>query len=271
MGGSAKMSAGVRPQPIPQPPAIAQALGGEVVFKEGMIKIQIANLVKNWEPRYFRLTPSRLTFFKDSKDVKLNISIALSEAAVSISDRKPFAFFVASPDKVINIWPQSKQERDEWMNAIKNVVKSPFEGVSATASMAIKSDDSSSGSSGDEGKVNVGMRAGGGLIISGGFASVRGEVVKEGFLQKQGQKRKNWKRRWFALFHEGIFYFDTPEKRQEKGSIPFTGGVVQVGTGVGKGHGFWVQMGQRRLNMQANSLDEQELWTKAIEDVLSRY
>jgi hypothetical protein len=78
----------------------------------------------------------------------LSIAVNLAEAAVCISDRKPFSFFVASPDKVINIWPQSKLERDDWMNAIKNVVRTPFEGV---PEMSMKSmDDSGSSSSGDE-------------------------------------------------------------------------------------------------------------------------
>ena len=48
---------------------------------------------------------------------------------MSTSDRKPFSFFVASPVKIVNIWPSSKEERDEWMVAIKNVVRKPFDGV----------------------------------------------------------------------------------------------------------------------------------------------
>ncbi len=56
-------------------------------------------------------------------------TVALAEATVSTSDRKPFSFFVASPDVIVNIWPTSKEERDEWMVAIKNVVRQPFAGV----------------------------------------------------------------------------------------------------------------------------------------------
>jgi hypothetical protein len=55
--------------------------------------------------------------------------LLLAEATVSTSDRKPFSFFVASPIKVVNIWPSSKEERDEWMVAIKKVVRKPFDGV----------------------------------------------------------------------------------------------------------------------------------------------
>lgn len=45
---------------------------------------------------------------------------------MAVSDRKPFAFFVATPDTVVNVWPNTKEERDEWMVAIKNVARSPF-------------------------------------------------------------------------------------------------------------------------------------------------
>ena len=38
------------------------------------------------------------------------------------------------------------------------------------------------------------------------------EVLKEGYLTKQGHVRKNWKRRWFVLYADGelAYYADEP-------------------------------------------------------------
>ena len=32
-------------------------------------------------------------------------------------------------------------------------------------------------------------------------------VAKQGFLTKQGKKRKNWKRRWFVLLKSGVLQY----------------------------------------------------------------
>ena len=127
--------------------SIGSMFGGEAVLREGTMKKQGGRRNRNnWSSRVFRLFPTCLRYYKDAKvgglegekDKILTCAlkaakpkgvIMLAEATESTSDRKPFSFFVASPVKVINIWPASKEERDEWMVAIKNVVRKPFEGV----------------------------------------------------------------------------------------------------------------------------------------------
>jgi len=44
--------------------------------------------------------------------------------------------------------------------------------------------------------------------------------AKEGFLIKRGEKRKNWKIRWFVLKPDGYYYFDTPKEWRPKNVIP---------------------------------------------------
>jgi hypothetical protein len=116
--------------------SIGSMFGGEAVLREGTMKKQGGRRNRNnWSSRVFRLFPTCLRYYKDAKAAKPKGVIMLAEATASTSDRKPFSFFVASPVKVINIWPASKEERDEWMVAIKNVVRKPFEGVDLNASL----------------------------------------------------------------------------------------------------------------------------------------
>jgi len=44
--------------------------------------------------------------------------------------------------------------------------------------------------------------------------------AKEGFLIKRGEKRKNWKMRWFVLKPDGYYYFETPKEWRPKNVIP---------------------------------------------------
>jgi len=44
--------------------------------------------------------------------------------------------------------------------------------------------------------------------------------AKEGFLIKRGDKRKNWKIRWFVLKPDGYYYFETPKEWRPKNVIP---------------------------------------------------
>jgi len=110
--------------------------GGEQVLKEGSMKKQGGRRNRNkWSFRVFRLFPTCLRYYKDAKSAKPRGVLMLAEATVSTSDQKSFSFFVASPVKVVNIWPSSKEERDEWIVAIKNVVRKPFDGVDLNAQM----------------------------------------------------------------------------------------------------------------------------------------
>ena len=44
-------------------------------------------------------------------------------------------------------------------------------------------------------------------------------IHKSGFLTKQGEFVKNWRRRWFVLSDDGIYYYKD-ENRDLKGDIP---------------------------------------------------
>jgi len=201
----------------------------------------------------------------------------LAEATVSTSDRKPFSFFVASPVKVINVWPASKEERDEWMVAIKNVVRKPFDGVDVSAQL--KTDSQQHGHTHSDLKLGKSISAKKGSVSSsssssssssdaGGGNEVAGSVVKEGHLFKKA-KNDEWKKCWVVLKSEGINIFSTPEKRKLKSAITFDS-VITTGAHFQKSYAFWVQIGNKKVIVHAATFEEQESWTAALQTVLKK-
>ncbi|CAF0864881.1 unnamed protein product [Didymodactylos carnosus] len=47
-----------------------------------------------------------------------------------------------------------------------------------------------------------------------------GNVIKEGFLFKQGGRYRNWKRRWFVITEGCLYYFESTTDREPRGIIP---------------------------------------------------
>jgi hypothetical protein len=46
-----------------------------------------------------------------------------------------------------------------------------------------------------------------------------GTPTKSGYLTKQGRKFKTWRRRWFVLKNDALWYFKTPTDGDKKGVI----------------------------------------------------
>ena len=43
---------------------------------------------------------------------------------------------------------------------------------------------------------------------------------RDGWLMKEGGKAKNWKKRWFSLVNNCLYYFEKPDDHKPKGTIP---------------------------------------------------
>lgn len=40
------------------------------------------------------------------------------------------------------------------------------------------------------------------------------QIIKQGELEKKGQKRRNWKVRWFVLTQQELYYFKNPKDKR---------------------------------------------------------
>eukprot|EP00026_Physarum_polycephalum_P000044 Phypoly_transcript_00044.p1 GENE.Phypoly_transcript_00044~~Phypoly_transcript_00044.p1 ORF type:complete len:2747 (+),score=514.33 Phypoly_transcript_00044:98-8242(+) len=253
------------------------SFGGETVLKEGTMKKQGGRRNRNkWSFRLFRLFPTCLRYYKDTKSTKPRGMLLLAEATVSTSDRKPFSFFVASPVKIVNIWPSTKDERDEWMVAIKKVVRKPFEGVDLNAQLRSESPHKQEHTEVKLG-INISTKKGSGSSSSSSSSSssdeghateVAGAVLKEGYLFKKS-KHDEWKKCWVVLKAEGINIFTANEKRKLKDGIAFDS-VITTGAHMQKSYAFWIQVGNKKLIVHASTFDEQESWTAALQVALKR-
>eukprot|EP00736_Rhodelphis_marinus_P010304 Rmarinus@m.2661 len=45
-------------------------------------------------------------------------------------------------------------------------------------------------------------------------------IIKEGYLLKEGHLKKNWKKRWFVVSPSEITYYEDHTKKRLKGSVP---------------------------------------------------
>lgn len=66
-----------------------------------------------------------------------------------------------------------------------------------------------------------------GKQMSAGFFTF-GKPLKEGWLTKQGGRVKNWKRRWFVLKDNRLYYYKRPNDVNAQGFIPLTRCVVKA-------------------------------------------
>jgi len=148
-----------------------------VVLKEGNLKKKGSSR-HNWKVRWFRLTSATLSYYKSPKISKPQGALILKEAAVATTDRKQWAFFVATPFKILNIWANTKEERDEWMLAIRGAIKVPFAGFHGSEDpensqwkQELQSSSSSSSGGSAPSSPAIGLGVSGGISVGGGVST----------------------------------------------------------------------------------------------------
>ncbi|XP_062283607.1 differentially expressed in FDCP 6 homolog isoform X1 [Scomber scombrus] len=69
------------------------------------------------------------------------------------------------------------------------------------------------------------------MAIEEVYREIVGDVLKEGYLWKKGQLRRNWKERWFTLRPSNLSYFTGEDRKDCQGNIPLDGNccVEEVG------------------------------------------
>lgn len=96
-----------------------------------------------------------------------------------------------------------------------------------------------------------------------------GRVMHEGWLTKEGQWRKNWKRRWFALRSTTLTYYDDPDSKKPKGVIPLDSCAVQPSPRKDVKYCLELLAEGRKLFIQADTEAVAREWVLALNKAIS--
>lgn len=93
-------------------------------------------------------------------------------------------------------------------------------------------------------------------------------TYKEGWLEKQGAKRANWKRRYFIMYQETLEYYERPESQVAKGIIDLRGATASMSDGEAPGASYLSISVPRdtRVYLIRGSTECLKDWSKAIKD-----
>eukprot|EP00039_Didymoeca_costata_P006430 m.90085 g.90085 ORF g.90085 m.90085 type:complete len:743 (+) comp13255_c0_seq6:75-2303(+) len=100
------------------------------------------------------------------------------------------------------------------------------------------------------------------------------QVLKTGFLNKEGGRIKSWKKRYFVLTPSALAYYS--EQRRMESDLK--GGVLMENivkaqpadpSTCKKQYAFTILTGERNFQVQASSLEERDSWIQAINDALA--
>ncbi|KAG9013957.1 hypothetical protein FRB94_004337 [Tulasnella sp. JGI-2019a] len=96
-------------------------------------------------------------------------------------------------------------------------------------------------------------------------------VVKSGYLQKKGERRKTWKKRWFVLRQTQLSYYKSSKEYQTLRVLPVSE-IHSVSQVTLKRHDytFGIVIPSRTFYIQASSAAEVDSWVRAINDAKAK-
>ncbi|XP_067913195.1 differentially expressed in FDCP 6 homolog isoform X1 [Heterodontus francisci] len=96
------------------------------------------------------------------------------------------------------------------------------------------------------------------------------DVLKQGYLWKKGQLRRNWTERWFILKPSILCYYVSEDRKEKKGSIPLDRNccVEILSDRDGKRCMFCVKTPSRTYEMSASDTKQRQEWTTAIQTAI---
>ncbi|KAG7477635.1 hypothetical protein MATL_G00071780 [Megalops atlanticus] len=108
------------------------------------------------------------------------------------------------------------------------------------------------------------------MAIEKVYMEIVGEVLKEGYLWKKGQLRRNWTERWFTLKPSTLTYFVSEDCKEQKGSIVLDQNccVEVLPEKDGKRCMFCVKTLTRTYEMSASDTKQRQEWTSAIQTAI---
>ncbi|CAN9516165.1 unnamed protein product [Ophioblennius macclurei] len=105
------------------------------------------------------------------------------------------------------------------------------------------------------------------------YREIVGDVLKEGYLWKKGQLRRNWKERWFTLRPSSLSYYTGEDRKECQGSIPLDGNccVEVLPDRDGKRCMFCLKTLSKTYEMSASDTKQRQEWTSAIQTAIRLY
>jgi hypothetical protein len=92
-------------------------------------------------------------------------------------------------------------------------------------------------------------------------------VIREGWLEKKGQNRRNWNKRWFILRKGLLSYYKTQDPKTLKGRVSLIRSSLLTHAeknGVEKPNVFAIRNPERDFIIRGKSLEEKEEWVQSI-------
>ncbi|XP_045899666.1 differentially expressed in FDCP 6 homolog [Micropterus dolomieu] len=102
------------------------------------------------------------------------------------------------------------------------------------------------------------------------YREIVGDVLKEGYLWKKGQLRRNWKERWFTLRPSNLSYYTGEDRKDCQGNIVLDGNccVEVLPDRDGKRCMFCLKTLSKTYEMSASDTKQRQEWTTAIQTAI---
>ncbi|XP_075882506.1 differentially expressed in FDCP 6 homolog isoform X2 [Nelusetta ayraudi] len=108
------------------------------------------------------------------------------------------------------------------------------------------------------------------MAIEEVYREIVGDVLKEGYLWKKGQLRRNWKERWFTLRPSNLSYYTGEDRKECQGNIALDGNccVEVLPDRDGKRCMFCLKTISKTYEMSASDTKQRQEWTTAIQTAI---
>ncbi|XP_054465314.1 differentially expressed in FDCP 6 homolog [Anoplopoma fimbria] len=108
------------------------------------------------------------------------------------------------------------------------------------------------------------------MAIEEVYREIVGDVLKEGYLWKKGQLRRNWKERWFTLRPSNLSYYSGEDRKDCQGNIVLDGNccVEVLPDRDGKRCMFCLKTLSKTYEMSASDTKQRQEWTTAIQTAI---
>ncbi|XP_058244819.1 differentially expressed in FDCP 6 homolog isoform X1 [Hemibagrus wyckioides] len=108
------------------------------------------------------------------------------------------------------------------------------------------------------------------MAIEEVYREIVGDVLKEGYLWKKGQLRRNWMERWFTLKPSSLDYYVSEDRKERKGSITLDNNccVEVLPDRDGKRCMFCLKTISKTFELSASDTKQRQEWTTAIQTAI---